>query len=184
MKSSQILPAASWAAAWLMLPMLLRWSPAAADSIYVGAGEGNNARQQAVALELDRANPVHRYRDADLTAHLHFAYGEIVGLNPVVPYNTIHAGAVIPSLRLQPRTWPFYTEAGVGLALLSKTVLNTNRHFSTSFQFTESCGVGVQFGPKRRLDAGVRVQHVSNGGIKEPNSGISFVVGYIGWRFD
>lgn len=35
-------------------------------------------------------------------------------------------------------------------------------------------GGGINFGDRREYGVGVRVQHISNGGIKEPNNGITF----------
>jgi hypothetical protein len=47
-------------------------------------------------------------------------------------------------------------------------------HLFTAFQFANMAGVGVQFGGRQQYQAGYRFQHVSNGGIKEPNPGINF----------
>lgn len=66
-----------------------------------------------------------------------------------------------------------YVEAGIGFHLLSRTSLGDKR-FSTSFQFGDHIGAGMRFGPKGRYDLGYRYQHLSNAGIKRPNSGINF----------
>jgi hypothetical protein len=79
-----------------------------------------------------------------------------------------------PVLRLQQNdlSGP-YVEAGIGFHLLSRTSLGDKR-FSTSFQFGDHVGAGMRFGPKGRYDLGYRFQHLSNAGIKRPNSGINF----------
>jgi lipid A 3-O-deacylase len=33
----------------------------------------------------------------------------------------------------------------------------------------------MRFGPRDRYDVGLRLQHLSNGGIRKPNPGIDFV---------
>ena len=48
--------------------------------------------------------------------------------------------------------------------------------FSTKFQFGDHIGVGARFGAANRHDLGLRLQHVSNGGIKNPNPGINLLL--------
>ena len=77
----------------------------------------------------------------------------------------------------------FYLEAGAGVHGLSRTTMNSSRTFSTAFQFGEFIGGGVEFCPKGQCSLGLRLQHVSNGGLKEPNDGISFGQMIFGYRF-
>jgi lipid A 3-O-deacylase len=70
---------------------------------------------------------------------------------------------------------PLYVEAAIGLRLVS-THISAHRVFSTSFQFGDHLGAGFRFGPRERYDFGVRVQHISNGGVSSPNPGINFVM--------
>jgi len=65
-----------------------------------------------------------------------------------------------------------YFEAAVG-AHLVQTRISAARTFSTAFQFGDHAGLGVYSG---RYDFGVRVQHLSNGGVRSPNPGINFVL--------
>ncbi|HUH92259.1 MAG TPA: acyloxyacyl hydrolase [Casimicrobiaceae bacterium] len=67
-----------------------------------------------------------------------------------------------------------FLEAGIGAHLLSQTRINTERVFSTAFQFGEIGVVGVAFGERHRYEIGALVQHVSNGAIKEPNNGLTY----------
>ena len=67
-----------------------------------------------------------------------------------------------------------YLEAGVGLHLLSRTSVSTQRQFGSAFQFGDHIGVGVRFGDTGHYDIGYRYQHLSNAGIKGPNQGINF----------
>jgi hypothetical protein len=91
-----------------------------------------------------------------------------------------------PALRLQgTRTSGAvpYVEASLGVHLLSSRQINGNRAFSTSFQFGEFVGAGVLFGPRQEFGLGMRLQHVSNGGIENPNPGLTFVSAALSYRF-
>jgi hypothetical protein len=76
-----------------------------------------------------------------------------------------------------------YREASVGLHLLSDTRINEERQFSTAFQFGEFLGVGAKFGENRQYDVAVRIEHVSNGGIKKPNDGLTYAALVIQYQF-
>jgi hypothetical protein len=85
--------------------------------------------------------------------------------------------SVAPVLRLERSSaWEFvpYFEASIGVHLLSHTRINEGRQFSTAFQFGEFLGAGVAFGKAHQYDLGLRVQHVSNGGIRNPNDGLTY----------
>jgi hypothetical protein len=77
-----------------------------------------------------------------------------------------------------------FTELGVGISFLSATRINTQRIFSTSFQFNEHLGVGLAFGEKRKYEVAAYVRHVSNGSIKEQNDGNTFFGGVFRVKFD
>ena len=47
---------------------------------------------------------------------------------------------------------------------------------STSFEFGSHVGAGVRLGARGETRFGVALQHLSNAGIKEPNSGVNFVL--------
>lgn len=68
----------------------------------------------------------------------------------------------------------FFLETGIGAHLLSETRINTERVFSTAFQFGEIGVVGLSFGERHRYEVGALIQHVSNGAIKEPNNGLTY----------
>lgn len=76
-----------------------------------------------------------------------------------------------------------YIEAGAGLRGLSHARVNDNYTLSTGFQFTETVGVGAQFGSHQQYQAGLRFQHISNASIKRPNPGINFSQLYLQYNF-
>jgi lipid A 3-O-deacylase len=84
--------------------------------------------------------------------------------------------ALTPVFRFQHRgEEPLYLEAAIGFHILSKHI-SSARQFSTNFQFGDHLGAGARFGSRRQFDLGVRLQHISNGSIREPNPGINFVL--------
>ena len=66
-----------------------------------------------------------------------------------------------------------YVELGVGAHVLSDLDVGTGTDFSTRFQFGDHLGVGFRF---RNYDLGFRFQHLSNGGLRNPNPGINFLL--------
>ena len=66
-----------------------------------------------------------------------------------------------------------YLEAGLGAHILSDLDVGTGSDFSTRFQFGDHVGVGFRF---RHYDLGLRFQHLSNGGLRNPNPGINFLI--------
>jgi lipid A 3-O-deacylase len=75
----------------------------------------------------------------------------------------------------------FYAEAGIGLHLLSETYDNNGRSFSTRFQFGDHIGVG--YVTKSGWDLAFKVQHYSNGAIKQPNPGVNYAILKAGFAF-
>jgi lipid A 3-O-deacylase len=74
-----------------------------------------------------------------------------------------------------------YGEAGVGAHLLSEHYNNNGRELSTNFQFGSHVGVGYVF--PNGIDVGVRAEHISNAGIKEPNSGVNYGIVRVSYPF-
>lgn len=65
---------------------------------------------------------------------------------------------------------PWFVEGALGATLLEHHYRNGERRFSTKFQFNEQLAFGRAFGG-RRHELSLRLQHFSNGGIREPNPG-------------
>jgi len=85
--------------------------------------------------------------------------------------------AVAPVIRMERASGgetPYF-EASLGAHYLSAQQINGNRAFSTNFQFGEFVAAGLRFGSQHRLEVSLRLQHVSNGGIRNPNPGLTFV---------
>ena len=66
----------------------------------------------------------------------------------------------------------FYVEGAIGFHLV-QTHISAARSFSTAFQFGDHLATGYYFG---KYDLQLRLQHLSNGGLADPNPGINFVL--------
>lgn len=73
-------------------------------------------------------------------------------------------------------TTRFFLEAGAGFHLLSDQNVGPTRGFGSSFQFGETLAAGVEFGEHHEQALAARLEHVSNGGLEDPNNGITFFV--------
>jgi opacity protein-like surface antigen len=147
---------------------------AAVDGIAVEAGNGDSTDMGRLALQWDWNKRWFEGGDWHLGGYWDLGLGywhrdALPGQN-----DSITEIGFTPVFRLQrnDRTGP-YAEAAIGFHLLSKTTIGDKR-LSTAFQFGDHLGVGYRFGVKGAFDLGYRYQHLSNGGIKEPNNGINF----------
>jgi lipid A 3-O-deacylase len=87
----------------------------------------------------------------------------------------ITAVGITPIFRFQRDTMKgAYVEAGIGAHYFSDIYDNNRRRFSTHFQFGDHIGVGYVFG--NGVDLSLKIQHFSNGGIKQPNNGANFLI--------
>ena len=66
-----------------------------------------------------------------------------------------------------------YLEAAIGAHYLTGMSVHPEAPFSTRFQFGDHIGIGYR---GSRYDVGVRLQHLSNAGIRDPNPGVNFVI--------
>lgn len=69
----------------------------------------------------------------------------------------------------------WFIEGGIGLTLMNRMFVSDRKRFSTRYNFGDHLGIGRNFGAQGQYELAVRVEHVSNAGIKEPNPGESLV---------
>lgn len=135
----------------------------AVDSVSAEYGVGNHAVnlwRLGVQWQQDRHASWSWYWDLSVGGW-HGDTGKVhdVGATPVVRYAKSARGP--------------YLEGAIGFHILSDSHINSDLDFSTRFQFGSHLGAGYHHG---RYDWQVRVQHLSNGGMRNPNPGINFVV--------
>ena len=86
---------------------------------------------------------------------------------------TVHDVGLTPVFRYAQAARGPYFEGAVGFHLLSDSHITRHLNFSTRFQFGDHVGIGYRF---ETYDLSLRLQHLSNGGIANPNPGINFLV--------
>lgn len=84
---------------------------------------------------------------------------------------------LVPLFRFRPDQGrsPWFADAGIGISGMDQHFATTDKQFTTSFNFVDVLGVGRSFGASRGEEISVRLQHVSNAGIKVPNPGQNFL---------
>jgi lipid A 3-O-deacylase len=84
---------------------------------------------------------------------------------------------VVPLVRLRfdEGRSPWFAEAGIGLSWMDRRFTTSRKQFSTQFNFVDVASVGLSLDPARRHELSLRLTHVSNAGIREPNPGETFL---------
>jgi lipid A 3-O-deacylase len=70
---------------------------------------------------------------------------------------------------------PWFIEGGIGLTLMNRMFASNRNRFSTRYNFGDHLAIGRSFGPQGQYEVALRLEHVSNAGLKEPNPGESLV---------
>jgi lipid A 3-O-deacylase len=78
---------------------------------------------------------------------------------------------------------PVFFEGGIGLSLTSPKYLTPTKTFGSQFNFADTLGIGYSFGDKWDQDVTLRLQHLSNAGIKKPNPGEEFLQLRYTWKY-
>jgi lipid A 3-O-deacylase len=86
---------------------------------------------------------------------------------------TVYDLGFTPVFRFERTSGSPYFEAAIGFHAVSSLQFERGRETSTRFQFGDHIGAGFVRG---HYDFGVRLQHLSNGGIRDPNPGINFLI--------
>lgn len=161
----------------LLAASLLSSPIMAADGVSVELGNGDHTDIGRIGLLWDwQKNWLGDGRDWHITAFWEVAIAQWRGRSSIGDNQRVTDLGVTPVLRLeqkQPAGVSPYAEVAVGIHLVSPAFVSADRKLGSSFQFGDSLGLGLRFGDKRQFDVGYRYQHLSNGGIKQPNQGIN-----------
>jgi len=146
------------------------------DRIDVEAGTGNHVDVLALGIGtrdlFDHSLGDHSKVSAYLLGRV--AYWGSLDDHPMVA--AVYDFSVTPVLRIETTAtkFPFFVDLGVGLHALTHTRINVDRTFGSAIQFGEFLGPGIRFGDAGQYEFSARVQHVSNGGIRDPNDGLTY----------
>src|SRR4051812_1518186 len=147
------------------------------SAVFLQLGDGSRTRTVTAGAAWDLAWSK-RLAKGDLSAYVDASVGRWwinedgmvrtpwvtqLGLTPVVRYRWGD----------EPRRW--FGEIGVGINVLTPIFNDEDRRFSTAFNFGDHLALGRAFGDDGQEEVALRLQHYSNGGIKQPNPGINFV---------
>ncbi|MGE5616763.1 MAG: acyloxyacyl hydrolase [Bacillota bacterium] len=157
--------------------------PAGATDVFVDAETGNHARLLGLGVSMPGRDALFGGDGWQVDQAWDARVAYVRAKNSAATDRDLWDVGLVPVLRLRPsaagEVTPF-AEAGIGVHLISRTELD-NRKFSTAFQFGEHLAVGARFGA---YAASLRLEHISNGSIKRPNSGMTFagIELSCGWR--
>jgi lipid A 3-O-deacylase len=143
----------------------------------VEVGRGESVDIWGLGLRWADLHTWHLPRDVDVGVSILGRADHWHGVEPGAVVADLWDVSVTPVFRLQPeyRTGvTAFLDAGIGVSAISHTRINDHRVLSTAFQFNELIGPGVRFGERGQYELALRVQHTSNGSIKEPNNGLTF----------
>ncbi len=158
----------------------------AVDSIFAEYGNGDSADMARIGAGWDWDRQWFTDGDWLVTGSWEASVGTWRGNSAVGNNQTITDIGITPVFRLQQKHmsgFAPYAEAAIGFHMISPTFIYANRRFGSAFQFGDHLGVGVRFGSHQQFDIAYRYQHLSNGGIKQPNQGINFNQVRFAWHF-
>lgn len=147
------------------------------SAVFVQLGDGSRTRTVTAGLAWDLAWS-RRLANGELSATMDASVGRWwVNEDGMVHSPWVTQLGMTPVLRYRwgedRRRW--FAELGVGINVLTPIFNDEDRRFSTAFNFGDHLALGRSFGDDAREEIALRVQHYSNGGIKQPNPGINFV---------
>ena len=158
------------------------WKP---DSFFVQGGFARNAATSAsVGLAWDWDWERLR-RHAFVNARTELFVSHWQARSFVEGYQGFQQIVLMPVLRMQldqgRSRW--FLETGVGASWMNRMYITPTNQFSTQWNFYDMLGVGYAWGKERQHEFGLRLVHISNLGIREPNPGEDFVLLRYAQRF-
>lgn len=155
-------------------PALAQWAVYAPTGAYVQLGTGENRLKSATAGAVWACACWQGMLGGRVDAYLETSLGlwSVRGPNGRTSYGSL---GVVPMFRYkfdQGRS-PWFVEAGIGGVLTNRLYETKNKGFGSRLNFSDQFALGYRLNPKQELS--LRVQHVSNAGLKEPNPGENFL---------
>ena len=151
-------------------PAQAQWAAHAPTGAFVSLGTGENYLKSATAGAVWACSCWQGLLGGRVDAQLEASLGlwSVRGPNGRTAYGSL---GVVPMFRYrfdQGRS-PWFVEAGIGAVVTNRRYETKNKAFGTRLNFSDQLGLGYRLNPKQELT--LRLQHVSNAGLKEPNPG-------------
>lgn len=153
----------------------------AVDGVSLETGRGDGTYMWRLGAQWDWDRKWFAERRWNIVAYWDFTAGAWDS-----PQNTVTDLGVTPTFRLQQRDFsPLapYLEGAIGFHMLSDVRVSDRKILGTNFQFGDHLGAGIRFGEGHRYDLGLRLQHLSNGGLSKVNPGINYVQIRLAYHF-
>ena len=168
--------AAVCAVVLLPLPSAPAWADPR-DGVALEAGYGQHTDVDRVALTREWSRRWEGGPGWGFTGYWDASIARWRPHNPIGGNQNVTDIGFTPVWRLvQQQTGAFapFAEVAVGAHYISNHEPWTRHQMSTHFQFGDHVGVGASLGDQRAVDVALRFQHLSNGGLENPNPGINF----------
>jgi hypothetical protein len=145
------------------------WTP---DGLFVEGGVAPSSTHSVTAGAMWTWDWQGRFGNTEATALTEFYVSRWSGRGEPVTQ-----AALVPlvRLRLDHGRSPWFMEGGIGVSMMDKLYRNDGKEFSTRFNFVDVFAVGRSLGADRRSELSVRVAHISNANLKQPNPGQNFL---------
>jgi hypothetical protein len=150
-----------------------RWRP---DATFAQIGSGSSTDEWTIGAQWDWHRQWELGETFRVRGRWDLEYGRLRALtrwnrDDDAWYSKI---AFMPVLRLTNDRHPWwYLDAGVGPALVLPLYVSRERTFSTNFNFDNYVALGVLLGNRDQHDVSVGLNHISNGGLSQPNPGLN-----------
>lgn len=169
------------ALAWLMAP-----SAFAIDSVSLEVGAGDQTHLLRVGLQSQWPTTWPQSNGTQLGAYWDLTFSRwhwAPAPGASQANQELYDLGITPVFRLQSDSKQgFYAEMGIGAHLLFSDYYDASgQPFSTRFQFGDHFGVGYVM--QNGMDLSLKIQHFSNGGIRQPNPGVLFGIVKLGYAF-
>jgi len=152
-----------------LLAQAAGWAP---DGMFIEGGVAPSRTHSVTAGAMWTWDWQRRFGNAQATVLTEFyvsrwsARGEPVMQAALVP---------LVRLRLDQGRSPWFMEGGIGVSMMDNLYRNHGKEFSTRFNFVDVFGVGRSLGADRRSEVSLRIAHISNANLKQPNPGENFL---------
>ncbi len=156
--------------------LLLSGNVLAVDGVFVDAGRGQQTNASRVGAIWNMDRQWFAEGDWHVVGYWEASVASLQGKSSSSNNQRVTDLSVTPVFRLQqknPTSVAPYVEGAIGFNLISPTSVNDGRRLGSAFQFGDHVGFGILFGEHKQFELGYRFQHISNGGIKQPNQGLN-----------
>lgn len=149
----------------------LQWRP---DAVFGQVGAGEHVKSMAIGGIWDW-DWQRSYRAGRLTGYTEVSLGGWYLSRDGDEHSSTQVG-VTPVLRLYPQgAAGWFAEGGIGAHAVSPKYENGTRRSSAAFSTASHIGVGRRFGERGEHELSLRVQRVSNAGIRNQDTGENFL---------